>query len=51
MSADAFERAVADGLHAIPDELLAAVSNVAIVVEDDSPADDPSCWDSTKACR
>lgn len=41
MSADAFDRAVADGLDAIPDELLAAVSNVAIVVEDDSPADGP----------
>ena len=41
MSPDAFDRAVADGLDVIPDDLLAAVSNVAIVVEDDSPADGP----------
>ena len=41
MSPDAFDRAVADGLEVIPDELLAAVSNVAIVVEDDCPQDGP----------
>ncbi|MBW3603736.1 MAG: metallopeptidase family protein [Actinobacteria bacterium] len=41
MSSAAFDRAVTAGLATIPDELLAAVDNVAIVVEDDSPPDGP----------
>ncbi len=41
MSHEEFERAVAEGLASIPDELAGAISNVAVLVEDDSPADDP----------
>lgn len=41
MDPETFDRAVADGLAEIPEELLAAVSNVAILVEDDSPAGEP----------
>jgi predicted Zn-dependent protease with MMP-like domain len=41
MSPDEFERAVEEGLAAIPDDLARAMSNVAIIVEDDSPADGP----------
>ncbi len=41
MSRDEFERAVEDGLAAIPSELARAISNVAVMVEDDSPTDDP----------
>lgn len=40
MSTEQFEQAVADALDTIPDELVEAMSNVAIVVEDDSPGDD-----------
>jgi predicted Zn-dependent protease with MMP-like domain len=36
-----FEGLVADALDGIPAELTAAMSNVAVLVEDDPPADDP----------
>jgi predicted Zn-dependent protease with MMP-like domain len=36
-----FERAVRDALDALPDDLRSAMSNVAIVVDDESPADSP----------
>lgn len=41
MSADDFERAVAEGFDTIPAELAAAMSNVAIVIDDDCPSDGP----------
>ncbi|HSJ43657.1 MAG TPA: metallopeptidase family protein [Euzebyales bacterium] len=44
MSPEEFERAVADGLDAVPDELAAAMSNVAIVIDDESPPDEPELF-------
>lgn len=41
MSPEEFERAVAHGLAAIPEDLSRAMSNVAIIIEDDSPPDGP----------
>jgi len=36
-----FDRAIDDALSLVPDELLALIDNVAIIVEDDPPDDDP----------
>jgi predicted Zn-dependent protease with MMP-like domain len=36
-----FERLVEDALETIPDEIAVLVRNVAVIVEDDAPADDP----------
>ncbi len=36
-----FERLVENALEAIPDEIAALVRNVAVIVEDDAPPDDP----------
>ena len=36
-----FERLVEAALEAIPDEIASLVRNVAVIVEDDAPADDP----------
>ncbi len=36
-----FERLVEDSLEAIPDEIAALVRNVAVIVEDDAPPEDP----------
>ena len=44
MSREAFEQAVADGLDAVPDELAQAMSNVAIVIDDESPPDEPDLF-------
>jgi len=44
MSSEEFEQAVADGLDAVPDELAQAMSNVAIVIDDDSPPDEPELF-------
>lgn len=41
MGREDFERCVDAALDAIPDDLLAMIDNVAILVEDDAPADDP----------
>ena len=41
MDREAFEAAVADALDDVPPELARMMSNVVILVEDDSPADDP----------
>lgn len=41
MSDEAFEDAVGDALDQIPDELAAMMSNVAVLVEDEPPPDDP----------
>jgi predicted Zn-dependent protease with MMP-like domain len=44
MSPDEFEQAVADGLDEVPEALAQAMSNVAIVIEDDCPADGPELF-------
>jgi predicted Zn-dependent protease with MMP-like domain len=44
MSPEAFEHAVADGLDAVPEELAAALRNVAIVIDDDSPPGEPELF-------
>jgi predicted Zn-dependent protease with MMP-like domain len=44
MSPEEFEQAVADGLDAVPDELARAMSNVAIVIDDESPPDEPELF-------
>ena len=44
MTPEDFEQAVADGLDSLPDELAHAMSNVAIVVEDDSPPGGPELF-------
>lgn len=41
MPSDEFEAAVADALDEIPPDLAAMMSNVAVLIEDDPPADDP----------
>lgn len=41
MSAAEFERAVDDAIDAVPDELLALVDNVVILIEDDPPESEP----------
>ena len=41
MGEEEFERAVADALDSIPDELARLMSNVAVLVEDEPPADEP----------
>lgn len=41
MTAEQFDDAVARGLDRIPDELQRAMRNVAVVVDDDAPDDDP----------
>jgi len=41
MEREPFERLVEDALETIPDEIAALVRNVAVIVEDDPPADDP----------
>jgi predicted Zn-dependent protease with MMP-like domain len=44
MSPDEFEHAVAAGLDAVPGELADAITNVAIVIDDESPADGPELF-------
>ncbi len=41
MSSEEFENAVADALDSVPAELARMMSNVVILVEDESPADGP----------
>jgi len=41
MGEEEFERAVADALDSIPDELARLMSNVAVLVEDEPPPDEP----------
>jgi len=41
MEREAFERLVEAALETIPDEIASRVRNVAVIVEDDAPADDP----------
>lgn len=41
MTDEEFEDAVGEGLDAVPPELAAAMENVVIVIEDDSPAGEP----------
>jgi len=41
MSREAFEDAVRDALDQIPEELAAEMDNVVVLVEDDSPEDEP----------
>lgn len=41
MDRGAFEGLVSDALDALPDEVLDLLDNVAVIVEDDPPADDP----------
>ena len=41
MEREEFERLVEAALEAIPDEIAALVRNVAVIVEDDAPPDDP----------
>lgn len=41
LSAEEFEAAVEDGLELVPEEFLALLENVAIMVEDEPPAEDP----------
>jgi predicted Zn-dependent protease with MMP-like domain len=41
MSVEEFESAVGDALDEIPPDLAAMMSNVAVLVEDEPPADDP----------
>lgn len=41
MDGDEFESAVADALDSIPDELARLMSNVAVLVEDEPPPDEP----------
>jgi len=42
MSRAAFEKCVNDALDEIPDDLLALIDNVAILVEDEPPEDEPA---------
>lgn len=44
MSSEDFEQAVTEGIDAVPDELADAMSNVAIVIEDDSPPGEPELY-------
>lgn len=44
MSREEFEQAVADGIDAVPDELAEAMSNVAVVIDDESPPDGPELF-------
>jgi len=41
LSDEQFDLAVDDALGLVPDELIALIDNVVILVEDDPPADDP----------
>ncbi|QWC85955.1 metallopeptidase family protein [Nocardioidaceae bacterium] len=41
MSRERFEQLVADALDTLPAELAAMIDNVAVLVEDEPPADDP----------
>ncbi|HEX6970069.1 MAG TPA: metallopeptidase family protein [Micromonosporaceae bacterium] len=41
MSRERFEQLVAEALDEVPEELLALMDNVVVLVEDDPPADDP----------
>ncbi len=41
MEREEFERLVETALETIPDEIAALVRNVAVIVEDDAPLDDP----------
>ena len=41
MEREEFERLVDAALETIPDEIASLVRNVAVIVEDDAPADDP----------
>ena len=41
MTDDEFEQAVGDALYLIPDELAKLMSNVAVLVADEPPADEP----------
>ncbi|WP_084038896.1 metallopeptidase family protein [Demequina sp. NBRC 110053] len=41
MTREEFEEAVDDGIDSIPEELLALVDNVVILIEDDAPESDP----------
>ncbi len=41
MSPDEFRRLVAEELDSLPDDVLGLLENVAVIVEDDAPADEP----------